>query len=165
MKDFKGSVYGEITEKGTEKLIGLFADYFNDPNGVFYDLGSGKGDLVLNVKSSTAIGKAVGVELHPERHLIATEKLKEKNLKNVYFVNENILQTDLSKATIIYYANEGIPKAVSNELWHNIPNGCMLVCGRKVNNLVNKWKFDRTEPIEKTYTNKRGNWYIIKNDE
>jgi len=159
---FAGSVYGEITEQGSTILIGLFSDYWNNPNGVFFDLGSGKGDLVLKIASSTSIGKAIGVELHKERCNISQDKLNQLNVDNVSFVNEDMLDTDLSDATIIYYANEGIPKDVSYKLWDNIPKNCLLICGRRVRALENHKKYKLTQPIQKTYTNKRGNWFIIK---
>ena len=162
MQVFEGSVYGEITDKGTEKLIGLFANYFNDRDGVFYDLGSGEGDLAIKVATSTSIGKVIGVELHKERYLKSESKLKQTKLDNVSFVNEDFLKTDLSNATVIYYANEGIPKNTSNKLWDNIPKGCLLICGRRVRALDNIKKYALTTVIEKSYTKKRGNWYIIK---
>ena len=160
---FRGSVYGEITDKGSSDLIGMFNNNFNDTNGVFYDLGSGKGNLVIKVASSTSIGKSIGVELHKERFLIAESKLKNLEFDNAFFINEDFLQTDLSDATIIYYANEGIPKEISYKLWDNIPNGCLLICGRKVRGIENRKKYSKTTAIEKTYTKTRGNWHLIVN--
>ena len=47
----------------------MINNHFNDTNGVFYDLGSGNGSLVIKVASGTSIGKSIGVELHKERFL------------------------------------------------------------------------------------------------
>jgi precorrin-6B methylase 2 len=159
---FPGSVYGEITLEGTKKIINIFNEEFNNPNGVFYDLGSGKGDLVINISKLTKIGKVCGIELHKNRFDTSLDKLSDSNLKNVTFLNNNFLNSNFSDATIIFFANEGIPREVSNEVWDMIPKGCLLICGRRCRAIENRGKYFKTENIEKTYTKTRGNWYIRK---
>ena len=72
---FPGSRYGEITYKGTKKLIQIFKPYFSKPH-IFYDLGSGKGDLSINIAKLTNVSKVYGIELHKERYNASLKKLK-----------------------------------------------------------------------------------------
>ena len=161
---FPGSVYGEITIEGTKKIINIFNEYFNNPNGVFYDLGSGKGDLAINISKLTNVSKVYGIELHKERFNISEDKLHTSNLKNVTFLNDDFLNTDFSDATIIFFANEGIPREISNKVCDMVPKGCLFICGRRCRAIENRGKYFKTENIEKTYTTTRGNWYIIKGE-
>lgn len=160
-EDFPGSVYGEITNKGTDKLIDIFKSNLTESD-IFYDLGSGKGKLAIDIASKTSVKKVFGIELHKERFNESINSLKDLNIDNVSFINKDFLDVDLSKATIVYYANEGIPKPTNDKVWDKLSKGCLLICGRRVKALENQKKYKLTEPIEKTYTSKRGNWYIIK---
>ena len=45
----KYSIYGEVTHRGVENILAAGRQYFDDPNGVFYDLGSGTGKLISHV--------------------------------------------------------------------------------------------------------------------
>ena len=161
-QNFPGDIYGEITDVGTDVLIKFFPKYFNNPDGVFYDLGSGKGKLSMYIASNTPLKKVCGIELHTERCNESKEKSKDLKLNQLSFIESNFLDVDLSDATIVYFANEGIPKIICHKIWDKLPKGCFLICGRRIKNIENRKKYKRTEIIEKTYTKKRGNWYIIK---
>jgi hypothetical protein len=163
---FPGSVYGEITSKGFSKLLDIFKDHFNNPKGVFYDLGSGYGDLCIQAAKSSKIDKSIGIELHKQRYRVASEKLKDLDLPNVSFINSDFRKSDLSDATIILSSNEGMPIHLNSDIYNIAPKGCLIILGRRPHlgwrkknpNVV----FNRTEPIEKTYTTTKGNWYVIK---
>jgi len=159
---FPGSVYGEITIEGTKKLIEIFNKDFKNTDGVFYDLGSGNGDLCINISMLTKVSKVFGIELHKERYNTSVESLSKTNLKNITFLNCDFLDVDISDATIVFFANEGIPREISNKVWDMIPKGCLFICGRRCRAIENRGKYFKTEDIEKTYTKTRGNWYTIK---
>jgi len=158
---FPGSVYGEITNEGSDKLIKIFKSNLTKSD-VFYDLGSGEGKLAIKIACKTNVKKVVGIELHKERFNTSIKHLKTSNTDKVSFINKNFLDVDLSDATIVYFSNEGIPKITCHKIWDKLPKGCLLICGRRIKNIENKKKYKRTEIIEKTYTKKRSNWYIIK---
>jgi len=160
-QNFPGIVYGEITNKGSDKLIEIFKSNLTKSD-IFYDLGSGEGQLAIKIACKTNVKKVIGIELHKERFNIAVKRLKTSNTNKVFFINKNFLDVDLSDATIVYFANEGIPKIICHKIWDKLPKGCLLICGRRIKNIENRKKYKRTEIIEKTYTKKRGNWYIIK---
>lgn len=131
-KPFKGSTYGETTLRGIDTLINEFKDHFNNPNSVFYDLGSGKGDMVIYIASNTPVKKACGIELHKERFDISQEKLNKLSLDNVSFLNEDFLESDISDATIIYIDNLLIPDDVQTQLWENIPDEALVISTLKL---------------------------------
>jgi SAM-dependent methyltransferase len=164
---FPGDTYGEVTEKGVSQLIEYFSEYFDNPDGVFYDLGSGKGRLCIQVAKETNISKVVGIELHKERHLQAEELLKKSDVNNVSFIEGDFLAYDLSDATIIFASNEAMPREVTYAICDNAPKGCLIILGRDPNL---KWrtanpdqKFKMSKAVHKTYASNKGNWYTLKN--
>lgn len=115
------ATYGEITPEGVLQLIEILKPTSKD---VFYDLGSGRGMMVLLMHSASPVRKATGVELAKHRHNIARtaykkaqkNKLINKN-RPVKLLNDDILTVPISDATIIYFAstcfsNEFIAKMV-----------------------------------------------------
>ena len=164
---FPGDAYGEVTEKGVSQLIQYFSEYFDNPNGVFYDLGSGNGKLCVQVAKETNISKVMGIELHKERYLKSQELLKKSDVDNVSFIEGDFLAHDLSDATIIFASNEAMPRSVTHGICDNAPKGCLIILGREPNL---KWrtenpdqKFKRSNSIHKTYATNLGNWYTLKN--
>lgn len=120
-------VYGEITQKGTETVIRKFSEHFNK-NTVFYDLGSGLGKMVAHV-GMLCDCKSTGIEYSKERHAGAL-KIKEKfcsDYKNISFKNANVLDLDISDATVIYMDNTVFPKDVSLEIYNKLSSGCLVL--------------------------------------
>jgi len=160
-KPFKGSTYGETTLRGIDTLINEFKEHFNNPDSVFYDLGSGKGDMVIYVASNTPVKKACGIELHKERFDILQEKLNKLSLDNVSFLNEDFLESDISDATIIYIDNLLIPDDVQTQLWENIPDGALVISTLKLKE-KDSIKYKSTKkPIRRSYANLKS-LYTIK---
>tara|TARA_R100001480_G_C4707658_1_gene178352 strand:- start:7 stop:534 length:528 start_codon:yes stop_codon:yes gene_type:complete len=164
---FPGDAYGEVTEKGVSQMLEYFSEYFDNPDGVFYDLGSGNGKLCVQVAKETNFSKVIGIELHKERHLKAEKLLKKSDVDNVSFIEGSFLNHDLSDATIIFASNEAMPRAVTHAICDNAPKGCLIILGREPNL---KWrtanpdqKFKRSTAIDKTYTSTKGNFYTLKN--
>ena len=160
-KSFKGSTYGEITTEGIDALINEFKEHFNNPDSVFYDLGSGKGDMVIYVASNTPVKKSCGIELHKERFDISQEKLNKLSLDNVSFLNENFLESDISDATIIYIDNLLIPDDVQTQLWENIPDGALVISTLKLKEKDSIKYRSTKKPIRRSYANLKS-LYTIK---
>lgn len=106
IKESKGSpVYGEINTRALEKLH----EYLDIRTGdIFYDLGSGVGKVVLQTGLFTKAQKVVGVELSENRHEDAMAALKRASeiaplaAKKCSFINDDLMNIDLSSASIIY---------------------------------------------------------------
>jgi len=104
----KAWTYGEITFEGVQILKQELGS-IND--GVFYDLGSGLGRMTLQVFLDWAVRRAVGVELSEHRHRRAVRALEqlEPHIKacsgrTIEFRNENLLQSKMNDATVVYLA-------------------------------------------------------------
>lgn len=162
MQSFRGDTYGEVTNKGIDVLLKTFSEYFNNPKGVFYDLGSGNGNLSIYIASKTPLKKVCGIELHTERYNKSKENSKDLKLDHLSFIEADFTESDLSDATIIYVDNIAIPKSQSTKFYNNVPKGCLVISTRRINVFENKKGYKRTPVIEKTYTKTRTNWYIIK---
>ncbi len=160
MLNFPGDTYGEITDKGTQTLIESFPEYFNNPNGVFYDLGSGKGNLCMYITLNTPLKKICGIELHDERYNESKEK--NKNLNQLSFIHDDFNNCNLSDATIVYSDNMVMPRDKFNRAYDGLPKGCLVISTRRFKVLENKKRYKRTEIIEKTYASHKPNWYVIK---
>ena len=86
-------------------------------NDVFYDLGSGYGDIVRFFYAKTKVQRAVGIEVDHKRHLISIEKTRDefgRKLKNIDFWCTPFQDYNFSDATIIYCSIDEIssdPKA------------------------------------------------------
>ena len=117
--------YGELTEEGLKTLL----SNLDIDNKIFYDLGSGKGEVVINaIKNYPSLNKAIGIELVEERHQEAEVKKKKlsNNLRNkVNFINGDLISNNLKidNADFIYISNlcfndklnEKIAKKINDE--------------------------------------------------
>lgn len=74
-------------------------------NDVFYDLGSGHGDVVRHFYAKSKVSRAVGLEAIHKRFLILIEKTRDeftRNIKNIDFWCTPFQDYNFSDATIIY---------------------------------------------------------------
>jgi len=167
-QSFPGDTYGQLSVKGTDNLIKLFNAQLNNPLGVFYDLGSGPGHMVMHIALATTIGKSVGIELHKGRHDLAVNtkkeviekyKLKAEALNKVEFLNENFIETtDLSDATVIYVDNTIMSKKTVDIIYDKIPNNTLVISCRQFANIDNYPP--RTKMIHRNYSTNGVFWFI-----
>ena len=79
-------------------------------NDVFYDLGSGNGNVCCQFLVTTPMKKAVGIELSNGRHDEAIRIKKEITTKypellqgkKLEYINKNFMDVDIGDATIVY---------------------------------------------------------------
>jgi len=74
-------------------------------NDIFYDLGSGYGDIVRYFAANSNVSKSVGIESDHKRFLISIEKTRDefgKKLDNIEFWCAPFQHFNFSDATIIY---------------------------------------------------------------
>ena len=116
----KGSpIYGEINQQALNILLSYLK---LGPKDIFFDLGSGVGKVIMQTVLSTPVGRAMGVELSSARFEEALTALKRAQdfeplvPKRLKFLNEDLLTTDLSKATVIYTCSTAFSQAFMNKL-------------------------------------------------
>lgn len=120
VKKSKGSpTYGEITIGSTDRLFRALDLTKRD---VFYDLGSGVGKVILYAGLFTSVRQAVGIELSKMRHqdsvmALARAAQFEGNLPNrCEFLNDDLLNVDLSSASVIYTCSTAFSVAFMRKL-------------------------------------------------
>ncbi len=120
--------YGETGFNSIEILISHYLEYFNN-DSVFYDLGSGTGKIVYHVGYLYNVKKACGIEYSTERHssgLSLTQKYDLPVTDNIQLINDNILDCDISDATVIYSDNTLFPVWINKKIYDKIPKGCIV---------------------------------------
>lgn len=99
--------YGEIEFL---PFIALLSMIKPDHDTVFYDLGSGIGKAVIACAMVFPVRKSVGIEILPELYSSACEQIQKlaanpnytKQVKKIQFIKGDILDADLSEATLIF---------------------------------------------------------------
>lgn len=119
--------YGETGYDSIESIVNQYQEYFNE-NTVFYDLGSGLGKIVIHIGVKYNPKKSCGIEYSQERYLKSLELLSYfDNTKNITFINDNILNCDLSDATVIYTDNTLFPTNIDSLIYQLIPKNCLVI--------------------------------------
>lgn len=151
-------IYGEITQKGTETIIKKFSEHFNE-NTVFYDLGSGLGKMVSHIGIACGC-KSIGIEYSKERHNGALT-IKDKLLsdyESISFKNGNVLDFDISDATVVYIDNTVFPEEVTMKMYESLSSGCLVLYKLKL-----KLEGENVEPedtVDRTYNQGNLSWII-----
>lgn len=91
--------YGEIIPESIRLLINDISPI--DINDVFYDLGSGTGKVCLQILQETNVKKSCGIEYDKKRYDDSTKLINDTG-KQLYFINNNFIDIDISDATIIF---------------------------------------------------------------
>ena len=114
------ATYGEIKYDSLQCILEDLNLTWDD---VFYDLGSGVGKVVMQTYLNTPVKKSVGIELSPTRHqramkaytLLAQRTTLQEN-KTLQLLEKNILDVDLSDATVVYMCSTCYPKPLMQKL-------------------------------------------------
>lgn len=72
---------------------------------VFYDLGSGYGNIILYGAVKYPNAKFIGIEILKERHQVCADLIKKEHIPNAVAICDDILKTDVSDGTIFYLYN------------------------------------------------------------
>ena len=109
--------YGQPAALDENEIYNLIKLAKPTKNDVFYDLGSGYGDVVRFFYAKTKARRAVGLEVDHKRFLISIERTRDefgRKLKNLDFWCTTFQDYNFSDATIIYSSIDEIssePKA------------------------------------------------------
>ena len=112
------------------KIQGFIIDAMKlTPTSIMYDLGSGEGRVVAAGFKAQPQATYYGVELHQLPHLLAKARwLFMGRPKNVYFVQEDIFSTDISKASHIFmYLLPEVLESLLPKLQKDLKKGTRVV--------------------------------------
>lgn len=116
-------VFGEITFEGAKKLLERLK---LNKNSVVFDLGCGIGKFVIQAYLATDSKKVVGIELSVERCKHCQEactelkKLPFDKSRKLEFYQQNILDADLSDATVVYMCSTCYPEKLMKDITDKI---------------------------------------------
>jgi len=103
--------YGQPATLDENEIYNLIKLAKPTKNDVFYDLGSGYGDIVRFFFAKTKAKRVVGLEVDVKRFLISIERTRDefgRKLKNIDFWCTTFQDYNFSDATIIYCGIEEI---------------------------------------------------------
>jgi hypothetical protein len=122
--DFREEVvYGEITKNGVFELN----NHIKSNVGVFYDIGSGNGKLLLQMAIISDFDSYVGVEIEKIRYLYSIDIKNQIGIENVSFINDDVLNVDISDAGFIFINDIMFSEEIRNKIIDMIPSGCTFV--------------------------------------
>lgn len=98
------------------------------PDDILYDLGSGDGRIIITAAKKFGT-QGVGVELNPERIQDAKENARKAGVSDrVQFLQQDLFQTDLSKATVVtMYLLPEVNLKLRPELFRQLKPGTRVV--------------------------------------
>ena len=147
--------YGELKKEG---LLHLLSNY--DTNGkTFYDLGSGKGNvLVYAAEEFKNLKKIVGIELDESKHNEAKKSDKGKNMSDkIKVINDDMLSNNnnYSDADFIYISNlcfsDEVNEAIYKKLNSELKDGTIIFSSRNID-FGNKSELSKTN-VSQTWNN------------
>ncbi len=132
--NFKGEVANSFDEhvsksvpfyKEGHQLVCNLSDFFISNNSVCYELGCSTGELTVKLakhNNHKPEARFIGIDVEADMIKIAQGKKKEEGIKNIEFLVDDILQTNLEKADLIiaYYAIQFVRPSVRQQLFEKI---------------------------------------------
>lgn len=154
-------LYGETSRAAIERCMHEFREYFDDPEGVFYDCGSGLGKIVCHVALGSSLSKVCGIELDKVRHKKAIKLVDSLNFPSVkpLLINDDFFDHDFSDATIIFFDNTMWNDELENKkelvekLFETIRPGVLIISKLMFPHLLCHRKYLR---LESSYTDDHG---------
>uniref|UniRef100_A0A0N5BQY7 Histone-lysine N-methyltransferase, H3 lysine-79 specific n=1 Tax=Strongyloides papillosus TaxID=174720 RepID=A0A0N5BQY7_STREA len=140
---FSDTVYGEILNKGVQRILEKFCLKNND---TLFDMGSGIGLLLLQASATTNVGKVVGIELVKEEYDFSVQLkdvfmhvMKFGNFKfqeNIEFINGNFFENDnvtkiCSEASAVFIHDISFQpdtlNRIRSDIFYNLRNQVKLI--------------------------------------
>ncbi len=119
MRTKSSAIYGEIMPSATIALVDALR---MGPSDTFVDLGSGVGKVVLVAGLRSSVGRSVGVELAAQRHQRGLAVLAQAEADGILspglveLRNEDVLETSLEDATVLFTCSTAFPFAFTVRL-------------------------------------------------
>ncbi len=131
-KDLSELVYGETPYATLELALDTIRSYCSDfpKKMVFFDLGCGKGKLVFYMAHRYGI-PSIGIDIIPTFIRYASSLSSRFLDLPATFLNQDILETDLSEGTLFFMASTCFLDTTHAKLSHCfslLPKGIWLIC-------------------------------------
>jgi len=97
-------------------------------NDVFYHLGCGNGNGIVIAAEEFGVKKSVGIDNDIEKISIAEKKLEEKKISNGVLKCQDVLESDISDATVIlfWFSDQSIIEKMMPKFF-NLKEGCRII--------------------------------------
>ena len=132
------TTYGELTKEGLESLF----ENIDTTNKTFYDLGSGKGSVIINaINNYPELKKGVGIEYVIDRHEEALERkfsLSDDKKEKIEFIQGDFTSDNinLSDADLIYISNLCLSgetnKDIAEKINKEVKSGTIVFSSRQI---------------------------------
>ena len=108
--------YGSLTRIGVLQLLQNIPEYSH--KGIFYDMGCGNGELILNMLPHSKFKKYIGIELSTDRIIDFVKRQKRNKIKTnlVEPICKDLLLHDYSDASVIYISNLCFPDHLNRSI-------------------------------------------------
>jgi SAM-dependent methyltransferase len=147
--------YGEITYDGLQHIIDDIKPQLKD--GVFYDLGSGVGKVVVHVYLNSDVKKAAGIELCTQRFdnaMNVRNTMEQRGLiadnKKIEFIDQDILKANINDATVVYMCStcfdQNLMTNIMKKLAQEAKPGLLLLTLKKLPENYREYGFEMIEP-------------------
>jgi trans-aconitate methyltransferase len=96
-------------------------------NDIFYHLGCGEGNAVAIAVKEYGVKKSVGIEL--EENVANSAQRHVAGIKNAYIINTDILQADISEATILlfWFSDSVVVDAMTRRFKKELKDGARVI--------------------------------------
>ncbi len=96
-------------------------------NEIFYHLGCGEGNAVAIAVKEYGVKKSVGIEL--EENVANSAQRHVAGIKNAYIINTDILQADISEATILlfWFSDSAVVDAMTRRFKKELKDGARVI--------------------------------------
>ena len=121
----KGIMSGEDVQLSDDAFRDIFNFIDLNENDVFYHLGCGDGKGVSIASKEHRVKKSIGIDMDEEKISSAKKSFSEENTE---FLCENIVESDISEATVILFwftDNEIISKMMPK--FNQLQKGCKII--------------------------------------
>lgn len=69
-------------------------DFFQNQNKIYLELGTGRGDMIINMAKKYPNINFIGLELYPSQLVMATERLQKEKLNNIKLICDDARNID-----------------------------------------------------------------------
>lgn len=124
----QGIISGEDVQLPEHSFKHIFEFVDLGKNDVFYHLGCGNGIGVSIASENFGVKKAVGIDIDSKKIDYAKKFVQKKNLKNIEFVNEDIIDSKFDDASVILFWFTDA-KIIENMMtkFEKLPKGCKII--------------------------------------